>query len=109
MTRPAAPFHGAGELLVGEVAGGRASLAVGEELVPAAAPLRVLAERLPEQLAAGAALLPSQAIDLVGELRRERDGQGVRAAHEGSVPLSVTSSQARCRSGEPELSWEPPK
>ena len=83
MTRPTAPFHGVGELLVGEVAEGRASLPVGEELVPATSPLRVLAERLPEELAAGAALLPSEAIDLVGKLRREGDGHGVGASHEG--------------------------
>ena len=65
--RPAATPNGAGDLLVGEVARGGAGLAIREQLVPAAAPIRVLPEGLSKELAAGAALLHGEAIHLVGE------------------------------------------
>lgn len=54
------PLHRGGNPFLGQRASTGSGLPVGEELFPAVAPLRVLAESFPEDLATGTALLASQ-------------------------------------------------
>jgi hypothetical protein len=66
----AAGFHRRCDGIFGHSADGRSLFSIRKELIPSFASLRVLAERLAQELAARPALLVRQAVDLDREFRR---------------------------------------
>jgi hypothetical protein len=78
----AARFHAGYDGVFSQGAGSRSFFSMGKKLIPSSAPLRVLAKRLPQEFAAGSALLVRQAVDFDRELWRKRDRHGPGRAHD---------------------------